>query len=274
MKSLRQAQGFILDMDGTFFLGERLLPGALEFLALLNRLNLPFSFLTNNTSRSRADYVTKLMGLGVKETDARVFTAGDATIRYLREHFDGKGVCLIGTRSLQEDFRAAGIRLDDQQPAVVVLGYDTELTYEKLTRLCGFVRQGLPYLATHPDVNCPTPEGPIPDIGAMMAMVEKSTGRWPDKIFGKPDRNLIEQLAGMLKLKPESLVMVGDRLYTDIALGTTAGVTTVLVLSGETKLEDLAGSAYQPDYVCENLGELGEMLEAAREKLNRPGRDN
>jgi len=266
MKSLRQAQGFILDMDGTFFLGERLLPGALEFLALLNRLNLPFSFLTNNTSRSRADYVTKLMGLGVKETDARVFTAGDATIRYLREHFDGKGVCLIGTRSLRKDFRAAGVRLDNREPAVVVLGYDTELSYAKLTSLCAFVRQGLPYLATHPDVNCPTPDGPIPDIGAMMALVEKSTGRLPDKIFGKPDRNLIAQLAGSLKLKAQSLVMVGDRLYTDIAMGSSAGVGTVLVLSGETKREDLCGSLFQPDFVCENLAELGNMLEAARQE--------
>ncbi|MEL7645361.1 MAG: HAD-IIA family hydrolase [Anaerolineaceae bacterium] len=263
MKFLGQAKGFILDMDGTFFLGERLLPGALDFLALLNRLNLPFAFLTNNTSRSRADYVRKLIGFGVQAADARVFTAGDATIRYLREHFDGKGVCLIGTRSLREDFRAAGVRLDARKPAVVVLGYDTELTYAKLVRLCAFVRQGLPYLATHPDVNCPTPDGPIPDIGAMVALVEKSTGRLPDKIFGKPDRNLIEQLAGSLKLTAESLVMVGDRLYTDIAMGTSAGVGTVLVLSGETKRGDVAGSPFQPDFVCENLAELGRMLEAA-----------
>ena len=261
MKSLRQAQGFILDMDGTFFLGERLLPGGLEFLALLNRLELPFSFLTNNTSRSRADYVKKLVGLGVGEEDARVFTAGDAVIRYLREHFDGQDVCLIGTRSLREDFRAAGLRLEYRKPAAVVLGYDTELTYAKLVRLCSFVREGLPYFATHPDVNCPTPNGPIPDIGATMALVEKSTGRLPDKVFGKPDRNLIEQLAGSLNLRPQSLVMVGDRLYTDIAMGTTAGVGTVLVLSGETKREDLPGSPFQPDFVCEDLAELGRMLE-------------
>ena len=186
MKTLRQAQGFILDMDGTFFLGERLLPGGLEFLALLNRLNLPFSFLTNNTSRSQADYVTKLTGFGVQEADARVFTAGDAAIRYLREHFDGKGICLIGTRSLRKDFRAAGVRLEERKPAAVVLGYDTELTYAKLVRLCAFVRQGLPYFATHADVNCPTPRGPIPDVGAMMALVEKSTGGCRIKSSGSP----------------------------------------------------------------------------------------
>lgn len=264
MKSLRQAQGFILDMDGTFFLGERLLPGALEFLALLNRLRIPFSFLTNNTSRSRADYVKKLMGFGVREADARVFTAGDAAIRYLRVNYPGKKICLIGTRSLRDDFRAAGVRLDGRRPDAVVLGYDTELTYAKLVRLCRFARQGLPYYATHPDINCPTPNGLIPDIGAMMALVEKSTGRVPDKIFGKPDRNLIEQLAGSLNVRPESLVMVGDRLYTDIAMGSTAGVGTVLVLSGETKREDLPGAAYRPDFVCEDLAELGRMLEAER----------
>ena len=264
MKSLRLAQGILLDMDGTFFLGERLLPGALEFLALLNRLRIPFSFLTNNTSRSRADYVKKLMGFGVREADARVFTAGDAAIRYLRVNYPGKKICLIGTRSLRDDFRAAGVRLDGRRPDALVLGYDTELTYAKLVRLCRFARQGLPYFATHPDINCPTPDGLIPDIGAMMALVEKSTGRVPDKIFGKPDRNLIEQLAGSLNVRPESLVMVGDRLYTDIAMGTTAGVGTVLVLSGETKREDLPGAAYRPDFVCEDLAELGRMLEAER----------
>ena len=255
-----------MDMDGTFFLGDHLLPGALEFLALLNRLQKPFYFLTNNSSRSRADYVQKLVRLGVREEGARVFTSGDATARYLCQQFPGQGVCLIGTRSLREDFRAAGIRLDDLEPAVVVLGYDTELTYEKLVRLCGFVRKGLPYLATHPDVNCPTPDGPIPDIGAMIALVEKSTGRLPDKIFGKPDRNLVEQLAASLKLSPESLIMVGDRLYTDIAMGTTAGVGTALVLSGETRREDLPGSPFQPDFVVEDLAELGSLLEAAPEQ--------
>jgi len=245
MNLLRDAQGFLLDMDGTFFLGEQLLPGALELLALLNRRGLPFAFLSNNTSHGNRDYVSKLMHLGVRQEDARVFTAGDATIRFLLEQHPGQRVCLIGTHSLQQDFLAAGIRLDDLDPQVVVLGYDTEVTYEKLCRLCRFVRAGLPYYATHPDLNCPTPNGFIPDIGAMMALVEASTGRKADKIFGKPDRNMAEQAAASIGVRLQDVVMVGDRLYTDIALGQTAGIGTVLVLSGETHREELVRSPYQ-----------------------------
>ncbi len=122
------------------------------------------------------------------------------------------------------------------------------------------MRQGLPYIATHPDVNCPSPEGPVPDIGAMMSLVEASTGRKSDVVIGKPNPGIVNALAEEWGLEPKEMVMVGDRLYTDIALGKTAGITTVLVLSGETKLEDLASTIYQPDLVCNNLAELASYL--------------
>lgn len=260
MLELHKAKGFILDMDGTFFLGEQLLPGALELLALLNQRGLPFYFLTNNTSKGRGIYVKKLGALGVKTEDARVFTAGDATIGFLRQNYSGRKVFLMGTESLAEDFRSAGIILEDKEPDLVVLGYDTSLTYSKLCAFCGFVRQGLPYLATHPDINCPTPEGLMPDIGAIMALVQASTGRTAEMVFGKPDRNIIDQVALRMGVAVDQLVMVGDRLYTDIALGKTAGVTTVLVLSGETRREQLADSLYQPDYICQDLSELARLL--------------
>ena len=253
---LGKARGFLLDMDGTFFLGETLFPGALELLALLNQRELPFSFLTNNTSRSKQDYIRKLMRLGVGEQDARVYTAGDATIAYLKQHHQGTKVFLMGTPSLAESFSAAGIGLEEKDPDVVVMGYDTTLTYARLSAFCRFVRQGLPYIATHPDVNCPSPEGPIPDIGAMMRLVEASTGRKADVVVGKPNPGIVNALAQEWGLEPNEMVMVGDRLYTDIALGQTAGVKTVLVLSGETDSEDLENSEYQPDLVCENLADL------------------
>lgn len=253
---LTEAKAFLLDMDGTFFLGETLLPGALELLAFLNQRELPFSFLTNNTSRSKQDYIQKLMRLGVGEQDARVYTAGDATIAYLKQNFPGTKVFLMGTPSLAESFNAAGIKLEEKDPDVLVLGYDTTLTYARLSAFCRFVRQGLPYIATHPDVNCPSPEGPIPDIGAMMRLVEASTGRKADVVVGKPNPGIVNALAQEWGLEPNEKVMVGDRLYTDIALGQTAGVKTVLVLSGETDSEDLENSEYQPDLVCENLADL------------------
>lgn len=257
---LSEAKAFLLDMDGTFFLGDRLLPGALELLEVLNRRGLPFCFLTNNTSRSKLDYVRKLRGLGVGEEDARVFTAGDATIAYLNKHHAGKKVFLLGTQSLAESFSAAGIALSDSDPDLVVIGYDTSLSYGRLSTFCRFVREGLPYIATHPDVNCPSPEGPVPDIGAMMSLVEASTGRKADVVIGKPNPGIVNALAEEWGLEPEDLVMVGDRLYTDIALGKTASVRTVLVLSGETGREHLENAKYHPDLVCENLADLTRYL--------------
>ena len=257
---LSEAKAFLLDMDGTFFLGDTLLPGALELLELLKQRRLPFSFLTNNTSRSKLDYVGKLKGLGVREEDTRVYTAGDATIAFLKKHHAGEKVFLLGTASLAESFTAAGIELSDIDPEVVVIGYDTSLTYARLSAFCRYVRKGLPYIATHPDVNCPSPEGPVPDIGAMMSLVEASTGRKADVVIGKPNPGIVNALADEWGLAPGDMVIVGDRLYTDIALGKTAGVRTVLVLSGETKLEDLEKSSYKPDLVCQNLADLIRFL--------------
>lgn len=246
----------VLDMDGTFFLGDQLLPGALELLDHLNEKEIPFSFLTNNTSKGKADYVHKLVGLGVKRADARIFTAGDATISYLKQNYPKKRVFVMGTMSLRESMAEAGIALDSVDPEVLVLAYDTELYYQRLVEFCLFLRKGLPCIATHPDLNCPSPRGPLPDIGAMMAMIEVSTGRVPDVILGKPNAGIILELARGWGLEPEDILMVGDRLYTDIALGKNAGVRTALVLSGETRQEDLAGSEFVPDFVFEDLSEL------------------
>lgn len=258
--TIRMTKAFVLDMDGTFFLGDKLLPGALELLDQLNEKGIPFSFLTNNTSKGKVDYVQKLVGLGVKPVDARIFTAGDATISYLKQNYPKKKVFVMGTSSLRESLAEAGIALDSVEPEVLVLAYDTELYYQRLADFCWFLRKGLPYIATHPDLNCPSPRGPLPDIGAMMAMIEVSTGRVPDVILGKPNAGIILELARGWGLEPEDILMVGDRLYTDIALGKNAGVQTALVLSGETRREDLAASEFVPDMVFEDLLDLGSKI--------------
>ncbi|MBP7213135.1 MAG: HAD-IIA family hydrolase [Anaerolineaceae bacterium] len=250
----------LLDMDGTFFLGESLLPGALELLDFLNEKGLPFSFLTNNSSKNRSAYVEKLTALGVRQEDARIYTAGDATIAYLKQHFAGQRICLLGTKSLRASFLEAGLHVVEEEPEVMVLGYDTEMTYAELARFCLQLQKGLPFVATHPDINCPSPIGQLPDIGAFFALIEVSTGRKPDVVIGKPNRGLVDALAQKWGLRNENILMIGDRLYTDIALGSTAGVQTCLVLSGESKLEDIPGSHYQPDFVCENLADLKKLL--------------
>jgi len=260
---LAQARGFLLDMDGTFFLGERLLDGALDFVALLRRQGKEFLFLTNNSSKDRRQYVEKITRLGLAVTPDQVLTSGEAAARLLARDHAGAKLFVVGTPSLEDEFRAAGFVLDDPRPGVIVMGFDTTLTYAKLWKLCDLVRAGLPYIVTHPDLNCPTPTGFMPDIGAAIAYVKAATGRGPDQVVGKPSRLMAEAAAHKLGLPLESLAMVGDRLYTDIALGPAAGIPAVLVLSGETRAEDVAGSPFQPDATFEHLGALAAWLSAA-----------
>ncbi len=265
-------KAFALDMDGTFYLGDTLLPGSLAFIAQLKRLGIPYRFLTNNSARSAKDYLEKLAGMGLPREDALVYSSGEAAAAYLMETYPAKKVYVLGTPSLQQSFAEAGVRVVEEGAEVAVLGYDTTLTYSRLTRFCDLVRAGLPYIATHPDVNCPVLGGYAPDAGAMMALVEASTGRKADLVIGKPNPEIMRRLAKAMGVQVSEIAMVGDRLYTDIALGRTAGVQTVLVLSGETKAADLAASEAKPDLVCQNLGELGKLLEAHYQQKRREGR--
>jgi len=262
---LAQARAFLLDMDGTFFLGDHLLEGALDFIALLRQQGKAFLFLTNNSSKDRQQYVEKITRLGLPLTAGQVLTSGEATARLLSHDYPGAKLFVVGTPSLENEFRSAGFALDDPRPEVAVVGFDTGLTYAKLWTLCNLVRAGRPYIVTHPDLNCPKPDGFMPDIGATIAYVKAATGRGPDQVVGKPSRLIAEAAAEKLGLPLASLAMVGDRLYTDIALGQAAGIAAVLVLSGETRLEDLRDSAFQPEATFANLGALAAWLAARAE---------
>lgn len=250
---------FLLDMDGTITLGDQLLPGADDFIQLLSRRDIQHFFLTNNSSRSRNDYTAKLRSLGLEVSEERILTSGEAAVSTLASRDEGTRIYLVGTPSLQREFLDHGFELSDENPDIVVLGFDTTLTYEKLSRLCSLVREGTPYIATHPDINCPTAEGPIPDIGATISFVEASTGRTPDEIIGKPFQPMMEVILARTGLSPAQICMVGDRLYTDIAMG-QHGLRTVLVLSGETQPGDLVESLYKPDLVVKGIGELVQLI--------------
>ncbi len=259
--SLNHVKLFMLDMDGTFNLGEKLIPGALDFIDVLKRNNIKYVFVTNNSSRSRRQYAEKITRLGLPTTPEEIFTSGEAACLYLQTKYAGVPVFPVGTAALDEELAFHGLGIEMEKPGLVLLGFDTAFTYGKLWKLCDLVRAGLPYIATHPDFNCPVEGGFMPDTGAVIAFVQASTGRKPDKIIGKPNRWMVDILAGKMRVEPSSMAMVGDRLYTDIAMGETAGITTCLVLSGETSCADLPDSIFQPDYIFENLGELGRHLE-------------
>lgn len=259
-KNLASIRCFLLDMDGTFYLGNRLLDGALDFMEVLQRQERDFVFLTNNSSNRGFAYAQKISAMGFPLSPDKVFTSGEATARFLFREFPNQRIYLVGTPALEEEFRQYGLNLVQDHADIAVVGFDTTLTYNKLHRLCDYVRAGLPYIATHPDYNCPTEGGYLPDIGAIIAFVKASTGREPDRIIGKPHRQIIDELALKLHLPLQNLAMIGDRLYTDIALGQTAQITTILVLSGETELEDVSSSPFQPDFIFENLGKVAESL--------------
>lgn len=258
---LERVRCFLLDMDGTFYLGERLTEGALRFIATLRRQNREFLFLTNNSSKDGRQYAEKITRLGLPVSTDKILTSGQATAIYLERRYPGGCVFVVGTPALESEFQARGFTLTDQAPEVAVLGFDTTLTYAKLWRLCDFVRAGLPYIATHPDFNCPTDSGYMPDIGAMIAFVAAATGRQPDRVIGKPNRLMAESAADQVGLPIGALCMIGDRLYTDIALGAEAGIPSILVLTGESRAEDVAASPYQPDYVFPHLGAVADYLE-------------
>lgn len=259
MHRLSATKLFLLDMDGTFYLGNNLLPGAREFLAACRQKGIRYTFLTNNSSKSAEDYIKKLAGLGVRVSREEMLTSGDAALRYMRAEGWPKQLLAVGTQSLKAQFAAAGYETAAAVPRAVVLGFDTALNYQTLTVLCNAVRAGLPYLATHPDYNCPVPGGFIPDIGATIAYVQAATGRRPNVVIGKPNAEIARAAAAPFGLPLHALCMVGDRLYTDIALG-RCGVATALVLCGEAKREDLAASEFVPNHVFANLAEMAAAL--------------
>ena len=253
---------FLLDMDGTFNLGDELIDGSLYFIDTLRELGRDFLFLTNNSSKHRRLYAEKIARLGLPIEEEKVFTSGEATAFYVQREHPGAKVYVVGTPALEDEFRQHGFQLDENDPQIIVLGFDTTLTYQKLWKLCDFVRAGLPYIATHPDFNCPTETGYMPDIGAMIAFVRASTERDPDLVVGKPNRMIVDAVSQKFGFSIAEMAMIGDRLYTDIALGQNSGITTCLVMSGETHPEDLATSQFQPSYTFENLEAIADWLRA------------
>lgn len=246
---------FVLDLDGTFYLGEKLMKGSLEFINQLKKTGREYLFFTNNASKSPEFYIKKLAGMGCFIENKNIATAGDVTIKYLNEHHKGKAVYLLGTGILKESFRKSGIKLVSKKPDIVVVSFDLTLTYEKISKACRFIREGALFYATHLDLNCPTEDGFIPDCGAICAMVVASTGKSP-RYFGKPFRETLDMVSVMTGYDKSEMVVVGDRLYTDIAMGRNNGVTSILVLSGETKQRDLENSEIKPDFVFNTIGEI------------------
>lgn len=254
LKALFDKKLWILDMDGTVYLGDRLFDETLPFLKRIRDNKAEYLFFTNNASRSKDTYVKRLTGMGIPVGPDNILTSGETTFRFLKTHRPGKKVYLVGTPDLEQAFIREGIELSEEAD-IVVVSFDTTLTYEKVNTACRLIREGAEFFSTHPDFNCPVEGGFIPDSGSICAMVSASTGKLP-RYFGKPYDDVLAAIEEHTGVRREDMVVVGDRLYTDIALGAGNGVSSVLVLSGETLLSDLQGSKVQPEYTVQNVGDL------------------
>ena len=253
--SLKDKRLFLLDMDGTIYLSETVFDGTLDFLRHVRQSGGRYVFLTNNSSRGTDAYVQKLARLGIAASPEEFFTSADATILYLKKTYQDAVYYVCGTESLKRQLRAAGLCVADKLQdgiTAVLLGYDTELTYEKLETCCILLNRGADYVATHPDLVCPTWYGSAPDCGSFIEMLFTATGRRP-KILGKPQPDMALAAMRRMGYAPEQTCILGDRIYTDIACGVNAGIDAVFLLSGEGVMADIEKYNVHPSYVFQNI---------------------
>lgn len=267
---LHHLRHVVLDLDGTIYKGGTLFATTRPFLALLDRLGIGSTFITNNPSKSVGDYVQHLHRLGIPVQPEQLYTSTQATIAYLDQlQPRPRRLFVLGTESMSREIEAAGFDLcadsADDAPDAVVVGFDKTLTYSRLCRAAWWIKNGKPYIATNPDRICPTDEPTVlVDCGSICAALQTATGRAPDAIMGKPDPEMLRGLLLRHELRPGDVAMVGDRLYTDMAMARRTGVLGVLVLTGETTAEEAARHSPPVDLVVPGLAEFGEMLRAAR----------
>jgi HAD superfamily hydrolase (TIGR01450 family) len=263
----------VLDMDGTLYLGRTLFAFTPAFFDCIGRLGIGHTFITNNCSISIDEYLSKLHGMGIDAKRDQLYTSALSTLDYLREAMPVvRKLYVLGTPSLCGEFTDAGycVVAGDNEPEAVVISFDTGLTFERLGKAAWWIKQGRPFIATYPDQTCPTDRQTVlVDCGSICECLFAATGRRPQAVLGKPSPAIVEAVLARHDLKPAELAVVGDRLNTDMALARVAGVTGVLVLTGGTRREDLAGADIRPDFVVENVGELAQMLADAKRAPTR-----
>ena len=282
-EKLSKIKRLALDMDGTIYLGSTLFPFTIDFLDSMKKAGVGYSFLTNNPTKSVADYLKKLDGMGIHADTDNMYTTSLAAIDYIKSHYPlARRLFLLGTPSMISQFEKAGFAScsddPDDVPDVLVVAFDPTLVYSRLCRASWWASQGIPYIATNPDRVCPTDQKTIlVDCGSICRCIESASGRRPDITLGKPDPNMLFGIMDKYGLKPEEVAMVGDRIYTDTATAHTAGAFGVLVLSGETTLEtaekvaaDAASNPdpefFPPDLIVRDVEELGELILKSRQE--------
>ena len=266
MDKLLNTKLFLLDMDGTLYLGDEVFDGAVDFIDTVKKSGREYIYLTNNSSRAGVDYITRLRKLGFPCEKENVFTSGMATAMYLNSRHKGELVYPVGTPAFLGELESSGVPLgDSEEVGVVCVGFDTTLTYEKLDKAVHYLRRGAAFVAANPDWVCPTDEETIlVDCGSLQKCIEGATKRKADVVIGKTNPNMLYCIRDKYGLKSDEIAMVGDRIYTDVATAQNAGSLGVLVLSGETTLETALANDPNPDLTALNIEVFGQLLEKSR----------
>lgn len=260
--TVKRMKLYLFDMDGTLYLGDRLYDFTIELLAQIRRTGGRYLFMTNNSSKSVADYIKKLAKLGIEADREDFITSSQATAYYLHAHHAGQILYVCGTESLKAELRMEGFTVTENadEAQCIVMGFDTELTFKKLEDVSRLLlTREIPYIATNPDLVCPTEFGSVPDCGSVCMMIKNATGKTP-VVIGKPSPLMPELAMERLGFGKDETCVIGDRIYTDVKSGLNAGITGILVMSGETTREILEESPDKPHLVLEDAGEILEIL--------------
>ena len=262
---LREKEIFLFDMDGTIYVEDQLIDGSLELLDKLRDNNKKYIFLTNNSSKNVKTYLEKLRVLNINASVENIFTSSQATAIYLKDRFKNPKVYCVGTKDFREELKEYEIEVSDEDYIdysvdCVVVGFDTELNYKKVTIACELISSGKPFIATNMDLVCPIKNKKfIPDCGAICNMIKEAVGVEPQYI-GKPNKNMIEIISTKFNINKDKMVVVGDRLYTDIAIGVNANIDSICVLTGETKISDIESSDIKPTFVMQSVKDILNIL--------------
>ena len=260
IKILKNIELFLLDMDGTIYLDDNVFEGTYQFLEKIKNEGKKYIFLTNNSSKDKIEYIKKLKSLKIDANEENIFTSGMAMGMLLEKEYKNKKVYLVGTKALERELKSYNVNIVRDEPDIVVVGFDRELTYEKLEKACYFIDHGALFLATNIDYVCPIKNKEyIPDCGSICNMITNATKKAP-KFIGKPEPDMINIIASKYNIKKDKIVMIGDRIYTDIASGYNANVNTICVLSGESNMQTINDSTIKPDFIFNSIKDLIDLI--------------
>ncbi len=264
---LKKKKVFLFDMDGTIYIDDQVIHGAVDFIQYLKSNGYKRYFFTNNSSKTREEYFHKLRGFGIDLHEEEIITSNRITADYLKENHSAAKILYMGNFEATKEIKSFGLNIIppykrnmDKKIDIAVMAYDTGINYEKIVVFSHFLKKNVLYIVTHPDINCPSETGMLPDVGAFISMFKSSTGRDPDLIMGKPSAHILNYIIEKEQINKQEAIFIGDRVYTDIKMAKDTDISSILVLSGESELSDVEKYNYSPDLIVDSLLDLYDVF--------------